>query len=72
MAKVIALKTTKATKTVETVLAGDVRSHLDRVLTMLDEVQSLIAAKDARSAALAYGLCSGAREELAQFSEHLC
>jgi hypothetical protein len=71
MAKVIALKATAA-KTVETVLAGDVRAHLGRALTMLDEVQSLIAAKDARSATLAYGLLAGARDELAGFSEHLC
>jgi hypothetical protein len=73
MAKVTAIRAAAKTHdAVETVLADDVRAHLDRALTMLDEVQSLISAKDARSAALAYGLLTGARADLTEFYENLC
>ena len=72
MAKVTAIRAAATRDAVETVLADDVRAHLDRALTMLDEVQGLISAKDVRSAALAYGLLTGARADRTEFYENLC
>ena len=73
MAKVTTIRPAAKTDAAhEAVLAGDVRAHLARVLTMLDEAQNLLAPGDERSLTLAEGLLSSARGKLREFSEHLC
>jgi len=70
MAKVVALKATKPDY--DTVPAGDVREHIGRALTMLEEVENRLAPGDERSLTIAEGLLAGAIGELRSFSEHLC
>ena len=56
----------------DTVLVGDVRTHIRRALTMLDQVDNLIESNDEHDRTIAVGLLWGACRELRTFSEKLC
>ena len=67
MAKVVTIRKAEP----KTVLADDVRDRIERVLTMLDEVENWTASGTKRDLVLVEGLLSGVRSELREFSESL-
>jgi hypothetical protein len=69
MAKTVAAK--RRTTQPETVLAGDVRDHLGRVLTMLNEVYGQMPADNPTTEVLIDGLLRGAIDTLTDFRKRL-